>query len=104
MRRFNRCSLKARISAFKQNSMGLLGVECDYIDNREDTNMRAAVALSMVLSMMAAVALAQNGNGNNPPWYPSLMASEAYDSGRTRLFEQANFTGSFDRTNVVDVL
>src|SRR5215831_2862709 len=66
--------------------------------------MRAAVALSMVLSMMAAVALAQNGNGNNPPWYPSLMASEAYDSGRTRLFEQANFSGSFDRTNVVDVL
>jgi hypothetical protein len=44
------------------------------------------------------------GGGSNPPWYPSLMASEAYGSGRTRLFEQANFTGSFNRPNVVDVL
>jgi len=32
------------------------------------------------------------------------MASEAYDSGRTRLFEQANFTGSFNQPNVVEVL
>jgi hypothetical protein len=32
------------------------------------------------------------------------MASEAYDSGRTRLFDQAQFLGSFDRPNVVDVL
>lgn len=61
-----------------------------------------ALSLSMVLSMVAAIA--QAADGSNPPWYPSLMASEAYDSGRTRLFEKANFTGSFDRPNVVDVL
>jgi hypothetical protein len=32
------------------------------------------------------------------------MASEHYDSGRTHLFEEANFNGSFNRPNVVDVL
>src|SRR5260370_7744792 len=33
--------------------------------------------------------------GSNPPWFPSLMAFEHYDSGRTKLFEQPHFTGSF---------
>jgi hypothetical protein len=32
------------------------------------------------------------------------MASEHYDSGRSHLFEQANFNGSFDRPNVVEML
>src|SRR5260370_29597906 len=42
--------------------------------------------------------------GSNPPWFPSLMAFEHYDSGRTKLFEQAHFTGSFVRDNTaVDV-
>jgi hypothetical protein len=40
---------------------------------------------------------------SNPPWFPSLMAFEHYDSGRTKLFEQAHFTGSFTRANAVDV-
>ena len=31
------------------------------------------------------------------------MAFEHYDSGRTKLFEQAHFTGSFVRDNAVDV-
>jgi hypothetical protein len=43
------------------------------------------------------------GGGSNPPWFPSLMAFEHYDSGRTKLFEQAHFTGSFTRANAVDV-
>src|SRR6516225_12297314 len=43
------------------------------------------------------------GQGSNPPWFPSLMAFEHYDSGRTKLFERAHFTGSFTRDNVVDV-
>ena len=42
------------------------------------------------------------GDGN-PPWFPSLMAFEHYDSGRTKLFEQAHFTGSFTNVNGVDV-
>lgn len=41
--------------------------------------------------------------GSNPPWFPSLMAFEHYDSGRTKLFEQAHFTGSFAGDNAVDV-
>ena len=41
--------------------------------------------------------------GSNPPWFPSLMAFEHYDSGRTKLFERAHFTGSFARDNTVDV-
>lgn len=41
--------------------------------------------------------------GANPPWFPSLMAFEHYDSGRTKLFEQARFTGSFAGDNAVDV-
>src|SRR6516162_3926186 len=60
------------------------------------------IALSMLMSVVAAAAVA--GDGPNPPWYPSLMASEHYDSGRTHLFEQANFNGSFNRLNQVDVL
>jgi hypothetical protein len=33
--------------------------------------------------------------GSNPPWFPSLMAFEHYDSGRTHLFTKAKFKGSF---------
>src|SRR6516162_11109733 len=54
-----------------------------------------------VLSVIAAIAFA--GQGSNPPWFPSLMAFEHYDSGRTKLFERAHFTGSFTADNVVDV-
>ena len=51
-----------------------------------------------VISSIAAPTL-----GSNPPWYPSVMAFEHYDSGRTKLFERAHFTGSFTRDNAVDV-
>jgi hypothetical protein len=70
------------------------------------TGMAAVATATALLCLALSVttpARAQGG-GSNPPWYPSLMASEAYDSGRTRLFEQANFTGSFNQPNVVDVL
>jgi hypothetical protein len=39
--------------------------------------------------------------GSNPPWFPSLMAYEHYDSGRTKLFEQSHFAGSYDGNNQV---
>jgi len=62
----------------------------------------ACVALSAPnLSSMTRPADAQCGS--NPPWFPSLMAFEHYDSGRTKLFEHAHFTGSFARANAVDV-
>ena len=53
------------------------------------------------LSAIAAIAFARQGS--NPPWSPSLMAFEHYDSGRTKLFSRAHFTGSFTRDNAVDV-
>jgi outer membrane protein assembly factor BamB len=59
------------------------------------------LSIIAALTMIATVALAEQGN--NPPWYPSLMAFEHYDSGRTKLFEHAHFTGSFARDNAVDV-
>src|SRR5215470_7873739 len=59
--------------------------------------------LSMVAALSAAAATAFVGEGSNPPWFPSLMAFEHYDSGRTKLFERAHFTGSFTRDNAVDV-
>lgn len=37
----------------------------------------------------------------NPPWFPSLMAFEHYDSGRSHLFPLAEFSGSFDGANEV---
>lgn len=62
------------------------------------------IVLSLALAAAsggASVMKAQTGA--NPPWFPSLMAFEHYDSGRTKLFEQARFTGSFAGDNAVDV-
>ena len=58
------------------------------------------ISVIAVLSVIAAIAFA--GQGSNPPWFPSLMAFEHYDSGRTHLFSRANFNGSFGRKNVVN--
>jgi hypothetical protein len=62
--------------------------------------MRVLSVIAMV-AVIAAIAFA--GQVSNPPWFPSLMAFEHYDSGRTKLFERAHFTGSFTRYNAVDV-
>jgi hypothetical protein len=37
----------------------------------------------------------------NSPWYPSLAAFEHYDSGRSHLFPEATFGGSFWKNNTV---
>lgn len=37
----------------------------------------------------------------NAPWFPSLMAFEHYDSGRSHLFPEAVFGGSYDGPNRV---
>ena len=60
-------------------------------------------ALSAVaaLTMTATVALA--GQRGNPPWYPSLQAFEHYDSGRSHVFAEATFGGSFDGPNRVSL-
>lgn len=43
-------------------------------------------------------------NTNNPPWYPSLAAFEHYDSGRSHVFPQATFAGSYSGDNNVNIL
>lgn len=38
---------------------------------------------------------------NNPPWYPSLEAFEHYNSGRSHVFPEAQFGGSYFGNNTV---
>jgi hypothetical protein len=40
----------------------------------------------------------------NAPWYPSLQAFEHYNSGRSHVFAMADFRGSFDKPNRVDLV
>ncbi len=40
----------------------------------------------------------------NPPWYPSLEAFEHYNSGRSHVFPEATFGGSYLGNNTVDIL
>ena len=67
----------------------------------------AALLPGLLLAGWTVVAQAQSTardrDDSNPPWFPSLMAFEDYDSGRTKLFEQAHFLGSFVRENTVAV-
>jgi hypothetical protein len=64
--------------------------------------------LMRVLSLLAALSLlatsAFAGEDSNPPWFPSLQAFEHYDSGRSHVFSQAEFLGSFHRPNTVAVV
>lgn len=57
------------------------------------------MSMVVALSAVAGAAFA----GDNPPWAPSLMAFEHYDSERTKLFEQAHFAGALAGANTVDV-
>lgn len=62
------------------------------------------MALSLLVSgtMLAGGAKADAMRpGNNAPWYPSLQAFEHYDSGRSHVFSQARFGGSFKKKNTV---
>lgn len=43
----------------------------------------------------------QNGNR---PWFPSLAAFEHYNSGRSHVFPEAKFGGSFSGNNHVDII
>lgn len=41
---------------------------------------------------------------NNAPWYPSLEAFEHYNSGRSHVFPQASFGGSYFGDNAISTL
>src|SRR5215471_17003681 len=60
-----------------------------------------ALSIIAVLSVIAAPAFAAPPEEDNSPWYPSLQAFEHYDSGRSHMFAQAEFLGSFHRPNTV---
>lgn len=47
---------------------------------------------------------ASNATQKNLPWYPSLAAFEHYNSGRSHVFPQAKFKGSFSGNNQVNTL
>lgn len=55
--------------------------------------MFASLSLFSLNSLEAAT--------QNTPWYPSIDAFEHYDSGRSHLFAQARFGGSFRKPNTI---
>jgi hypothetical protein len=57
--------------------------------------------LSIIAVLSVAAAPAFTAPDHNPPWYPSLQAFEHYDSGRSHVFSQAEFRGSYDGRNTV---
>ena len=63
---------------------------------------KLALGLSIVVvfSVSAGLALAEPDN-SNPPWYPSLQAFEHFDSGRSHVFSEARFRGTFHGPNTV---
>src|SRR5262245_21892243 len=71
---------------------------------RGTTSTRMAVvsmtAAALLVTTGALDVLAQAGSTNDP-WYPSLQAFEHYDSGRSHVFSQAEFDGSFGKPNRV---
>jgi hypothetical protein len=73
----------------------------------------ATAAIATAVAVACVVLSAPNLNslttptgprsGSNPPWFPSLLAFEHYDSARTKLFTQAHFTGSFVHDNAINM-
>jgi hypothetical protein len=57
--------------------------------------------LTLVAAFCAVAATAFAAEPNNLPWYPSLQAFEHYDSGRSHVFSQAEFLGSYNGQNTV---
>lgn len=58
---------------------------------------------ALTLALAASTALADGAPKNrNAPWYPSLQAFEHYDSGRSHVFAEATFKGSFTGQNKVE--
>jgi hypothetical protein len=62
-----------------------------------------ALSIIAALSLSAAPSFAgpPEDKQDNAPWYPSLQAFEHYNSGRSHVFSQAEFLGSFTQPNTV---
>jgi hypothetical protein len=65
---------------------------------------KLALALSIIAVFSFSANPAFGAPRENPPWYPSLQAFEHYDSGRSHVFSEARFRGSFHRPNTVAVV
>jgi hypothetical protein len=64
--------------------------------------LMVCLTVGLVVTGAAIAASAQdNGATDNAPWYPSLQAFEHYNSGRSHVFSQATFGGSFTGPNQV---
>src|SRR5262245_20237157 len=60
---------------------------------KKGTLMRLLISCLITgLSVISGIAATL---GSNPPWYPSAIAFEHHDMGRTKLFPRENFNGSF---------
>ena len=60
--------------------------------------------LSLLCGCLGTSTSLQSNSITNAPWYPSINAFEHYDSGRSHLFSQASFGGSFTGTNTINTL
>src|SRR5262249_12943007 len=80
---------------------GLLRTLISPLEARGEPMRILALSIIAALSVIAARAFAAPPEEDNSPWYPSLQAFEHYDSGRSHVFSQAEFRGSFQRPNTV---
>jgi hypothetical protein len=58
--------------------------------------------LALLTLLLTEFAIADSGD--NSPWYPSLQAFEHFNSGRSHVFPQAEFRGSYLGGNSVDLI
>ena len=65
------------------------------------TSLGFVVVAALLVTAVAFGGPAQAPSRANAPWYPSLQAFEHYDSGRSHVFSQAHFRGSFHGPNTV---
>ena len=64
--------------------------------------LSALLLIAGSLIIVACSGSSDSSSGNtNPPWYPSLSAFEHYESGRSHVFSQATFGGSYSGNNTV---
>jgi hypothetical protein len=65
------------------------------------TRLMTATIVTATAVVFVTTTPAGAQGGSNPPWFLSLQAFEHYDSGRSHVFSQAEFLGSFDGRNTV---
>src|SRR5262245_45468067 len=69
---------------------------------RKGTRMRLLISC-LITGLSVAPGFAAPNHASNPPWFPSVAPFEHYNSGRTKPFPEAKFTGSLNQDNVVEV-